>query len=106
VDLDELLERLEPELTERDGDELLEPELDLVTLAGLLDLVLTEGLERVMDALLEPELELVILLERLEVERVPEYILLLFFEEEVEYDFFEEDLVVVLEVPTEDLLVR
>ena len=56
---DELLdERLDPDETERAGDELLEPELERVTRAGLLDL-LPEDLELVTDELLEPDLDLV-----------------------------------------------
>jgi hypothetical protein len=76
LDLDEPLERLDPDETDRDGDELLEPELDRVTLAGLLEL-LRETLERVTDEFLEPELDLVtleVLLERfLLEERLPEF---------------------------------
>ncbi len=79
LDLEDPLERLDPDETERAGDELLEPELDLVTLDVLLDLdlLLPEDLERVTDDFLDPEeLDLVtleVLLERLPLdERVRE----------------------------------
>ena len=58
LDFEEPLERLDPDETERAGDELLEPELERVTLAGLLDL-LPEDLALLTDELLVPELDLV-----------------------------------------------
>jgi hypothetical protein len=61
LDFEDPLERLEPDETERAGEELLEPELDRVTLDGLLDLLLPVDLERVTDDFLDPELDLVTL---------------------------------------------
>ena len=55
MDFDDPPELLDPDETERAGDELLEPELDRVTLAGLLDL-LPEERELFTAGLLEPEL--------------------------------------------------
>ena len=71
LDFEDPLERRDPDETEREGDELLEPELDLVTLGVLLDLLFPEELERVTDDFLDPELDLVtleVLLERLPLE--------------------------------------
>jgi hypothetical protein len=67
LDFDDPLERLDPEDTDRDGEELREPVLDRVTLAGLLDL-LPVDLERVTDDLFEPDLERVTLVGLLETE--------------------------------------
>lgn len=50
--MEDPLERLEPDETERAGEELLDPELERVTLAGLLDLLPLEDVERVTDELL------------------------------------------------------
>jgi hypothetical protein len=96
LDFEDPLERLDPDETERAGDELLEPELDLVTLGVLpdLDLLLPEELERVTDDFLDPELDLVtleVLLERLPLdERVRETVgfLLVSLEMLVEEDRF------------------
>lgn len=68
LDFEDPLERLDSDETERAGDELLEPELDLVTLDVLLDLLFPEELERVTDEFFDLELDLVtleVLLERL-----------------------------------------
>jgi hypothetical protein len=55
LDFEDPLERLDPEDVARAGDELLEPELDLVTLGVLLDLLLPEDVERVTDGVLDTE---------------------------------------------------
>ena len=59
LDFEDPLERLDLEDVARAGDELLEPELDLVTLGVLLDLLLHEDDERVTDEFRDPELDLV-----------------------------------------------
>ena len=59
LDFEDPFERLEPEDVDRAGDERREPELDLVTLGVLLDLLFPEGLYRVTDDFLVPELDLV-----------------------------------------------
>ncbi len=94
LDFEDPLERRDPDETERAGDELLEPELDLLTLGVLLDLLFPEELERVTDDFLDPELDLVtleVLLERLRLDdraRETEDFLLVFPDMLVEEDRF------------------
>jgi len=58
LDFEELLERLAPDELERADVELLEPELDLVTLGALLDLRFPEELDLVTDELFDLDLDL------------------------------------------------
>jgi len=58
LDFEELLERLDLDELERADVELLEPELDLVTLGALLDLRFPEELDLVTDELFGLDLDL------------------------------------------------
>lgn len=61
LDFEDPLERLDPDEVARAGDELLEPELDLVTLGVLFDPRFPEDVERVTDCVLASEPDLVTL---------------------------------------------
>ena len=58
LDFEDPLDRLDPEDTDRAGEELLETELDLVTVGVLLDLRLVDEVERVTEDSLGAEYDL------------------------------------------------